>query len=194
MLRNSGFPVIHATEAVQHGTTFGERLASAIAYAFAEGYEQVVAVGNDCPRLHEVDWTAVSRRLDRGQPVVGPTPGRDGAYLIGLHRSHFHASAFAALPWQSTRLYASLLRHLARLSEVLPHTLAPRSDLNSHRDLLRFLRTVAGGTPLELCGLARRLRAILGRPRSLYRIVTIPRTAATHVSRGRSPPVQNARV
>jgi len=194
VLADSGLPVIHATEALQQGITFGERLASSFAHAFAAGYEQVIAVGNDCPRLHEVDWTGVVRRLENGQPVVGPTTGRDGAYLIGLHQSHFHAGAFAALPWQSERLYDSLLRHLTVRSSALPHTLASRSDLNSRRDLLHFLQAVTQDAPSELCLLARRLQAILGVARSCQRIAAPPRATSLRVSRGRSPPVQTSPV
>jgi hypothetical protein len=52
---DSDFPVLEVNGPQQRGDTFGARLANAFADAFAAGYDRVIAVGNDCPTLHEVD-------------------------------------------------------------------------------------------------------------------------------------------
>jgi glycosyltransferase A (GT-A) superfamily protein (DUF2064 family) len=72
---DSGLPTIEVNGAQQRGRNFGARLANAVADAFAAGYEHVIAVGNDCPALHEVDWAAVTEQLEAGRPVLGPTSG-----------------------------------------------------------------------------------------------------------------------
>jgi len=110
----SELPVLEVNGAQQRGDDFGTRLANAFADAFAQGYERVIAVGSDCPRLHEVDWEAVTAHLDEGAPVLGPTPDRDGTYLIGLRRSQFDKTEFAALPWKSPTSPAAALVALLR--------------------------------------------------------------------------------
>lgn len=141
-IARSGHPVIAVHGDRQRGATFGARLANAFADAFAAGYDRVIAVGSDCPRLHEVDWPAVTAHLANGQPVLGPTPG-GGTYLIGLTRAHFHAASFAAsfaaLPWQSARLAAALDAHL-RAVQAPAVCLQYRHDVNTVRDLVALLR------------------------------------------------------
>lgn len=155
-VRQSDLPVIESTEATQRGNTFGERLSNAFADAFAAGYDRIIAVGGDCPTLHEVNWGEVTAHLDTGAPVIGPTPG-GGTYLIGLHRSHFNADAFAHLPWKSPELEVALRRHL-RDAHGPVACLAPRRDINTVRDLIALLQqNTAAARPL-----AHRLRYVLG--------------------------------
>jgi len=73
-VEESAFPVLDVNGAQQRGDDFGTRLANAFTDAFAQGYERVIAVGSDCPRLHEVDWQAAAGRLCAGVPVMGPRP------------------------------------------------------------------------------------------------------------------------
>lgn len=135
-VHESGLPVLEATDERQRGRGFGTRFANAVADAFAQGYEHVIAVGSDCPRLHEVDWSAVAERLEAGTPVLGPTAGGDGAYLIGLSREQFERDAFEALPWTTPALFSALARHLEAQAGTAPARLAVRDDVNGHRDLL----------------------------------------------------------
>jgi len=158
---DSGFPVLEMTDRRQRGTGFGPRFANAVIDAFAQGYDRVIAVGSDCPRLHEVDWDRVDAQLDRGTPVLGPTPDRDGTYLIGLRREHFDKASFEALPWTTPALFSALARHLERQAGTAPVLLAPRDDVNGHRDLLALVRR-RSGAPALLC----HIRRILGRHRA----------------------------
>lgn len=157
-VESSDLPVFEVNGAQQRGDDFGTRLANAVADAFAQGYERVIAVGSDCPRLHEVDWQAAVDRLEQGTPVLGPTQDGEGAYLIGLSRAHFDPQAFAALPWQTPALFAALSRHLTEHTGVVPSLLAARGDVNGHRDLVVLLRAPAS-LPVALIA---RLRTALG--------------------------------
>lgn len=180
----SDLPVLEVNGAQQRGDDFGTRLANAFADAFAQGYERVVAVGSDCPRLHEVDWQAVTARLDEGAPVLGPTPERDGTYLIGLRRSQFEKGAFAALPWKSPALFAALADHLAERTGTAPALLASRDDVNGHGELLALLRS----RTVPPARLLAALRSVLG-PAG-HRSHAEPRTTKAHFSgcRSRAPP------
>jgi glycosyltransferase A (GT-A) superfamily protein (DUF2064 family) len=159
-VHESGLPVLEVTDARQRGTGFGARFANAVADAFAQGYEQVIAVGSDCPRLHEVDWAAVTERLDDGRAVLGPTPDAEGTYLIGLRRDQFDREAFEALPWTTSALFPALSRYVERRTGRAPALLAPRDDVNGHRDLLSLVRD-RSSIPASL---AARLRRVLGGP------------------------------
>jgi glycosyltransferase A (GT-A) superfamily protein (DUF2064 family) len=180
----SGLPVLEVNGAQQRGDDFGTRLANAVADAFAQGYERVIAVGSDCPRLHEVDWTAVADQLNEGTPVLGPTTDRDGAYLIGLRRSQFDKSAFAALPWQSPALFSALTQHLAAQADTAPAFLAPRDDVNGHGDLVALLRSSA---PLPT-RLAARLRSVLGQECPSARSASPTSNTSLEGRRSRAPP------
>ena len=181
----SGFPWIAATDDRQRGTGFGERLTNALTEAFAEGYERVIIVGSDCPRLHEVDWQHVDDRLAAGHPVLGPTPSRDGTYLIGLTREQFDADAFAALPWQTPHLFGALAAHLADRAEASPVLLQPRADVNGLADLLRLLRTGRAHLPHDL---TTRLRRVLGAHVAAEFTSGRHRRSSTRRIRSRGPP------
>ena len=179
---DSGLPVIEVNSAQQRGRNFGVRLANAVADAFAAGYEHVIAVGNDCPTLHEVDWAAVTEQLEAGRPVLGPTSGHDGAYLIGLSRDQFEHAAFAALPWTTDRLFPALHRHLVAASGAAPVRLAVRDDVNEPAELRALLRRNRAGV------LAARLRRVLG---STHRTSHVPARSTTRPvleRRSRAPP------
>jgi len=183
-VEKSPFPVLEVNGTQQRGDDFGTRLANAVADAFAQGYERVIVVGSDCPRLHEVDWQAVARRLDAGTPVLGPTPDRDGTYLIGLRRSQFDRQAFAALPWTSSALFSALARHLSAQAGTAPALLAPRDDVNGHEDLIALTRSGPAPTALVVA-----LRSIL--EPAEYRNEEPARKPTLHFSgrRSRAPPL-----
>ncbi len=180
----SGLPVREVNGAEQRGETFGARLANAAADVFADGYDRVIVVGGDCPSLHEVEWEAVADQLDEKTPVLGPTPNRDGAYLIGITRAHFEPEAFAALPWKTPALFPALARHLEAASGTSPAMLAPRADVNGHDDLVALLRRHSAAPRTLIV----RLQQVLGEASRFARVEQ--RDATRHVleRRSRGPP------
>jgi glycosyltransferase A (GT-A) superfamily protein (DUF2064 family) len=182
---DSGLPVLEVNGTQQRGDDFGTRLANAVADAFAQGYERVIAVGSDCPTLHEVDWQAVDDMLADGPPVLGPTSNGEGTYLIGLRRSQFDKSAFAALPWQSPALLPALTRHLSARADTAPALLAPRADVNGPAELAALLKA-PGAAPH---GLVARLRSVLGPHTPPRRRDQTPTDASRPGRRSRAPPL-----
>ncbi len=181
---DNGLPVFEVNGAHQRGSTFGARLANAFADAFAEGYDRIIAVGSDCPTLHEVDWSAVVAQLEEGAPVLGPTSDEEGTYLIGLTRAQFEQKAFAALPWKSPVLFSALHRHLTNEAGTAPVVLMPRDDVNGHEALLALLnRSPSLSEPLLA-----RLRQVLGDADRPARSERASSTRSVFKRRSRAPP------
>lgn len=137
VIQTSGLPVFHFHEGNQRGATFGERLANAYTTLFEQGFDAVIAVGNDSPGLCTVNWTAISNALSRGQCVLGPSRN-GGAYLIGLTRAAFSQFDFQGLPWQQRELFQALAAYCARTAGL--QLLPPRQDINRLRDLIALLQ------------------------------------------------------
>ena len=133
----SGLPVYEIDERAQEGDTFGSRLSRAVAETFACGHECLLIVGSDCPFLTKGQLRAAARFLNTGRALLG-RDHRGGAYLIGLHRRQFSATAFAALPWCTDRLADALTLALGSSRE-----LPARADINSFSDTLQYA-TAAG--------------------------------------------------
>ncbi|MBI1228076.1 MAG: DUF2064 domain-containing protein [Bacteroidetes bacterium] len=103
----TGLPVIVSMGSDQVGDTFGERFAHAIEGVFAEGYENVIAIGNDCPTLSAPLLLGAARRLENGGLVLGPAMD-GGVYLLGISENCFDRAAFTALPWETSYLQSGL--------------------------------------------------------------------------------------
>lgn len=133
------YDVYRYCELDQEGATFGERISAAYQDLFDKGYQAVIAVGNDCPQVAQVDWQVIETHLQGGRPVIGATT-RQGAYLIGLARDSFSADTFAALPWQTPRLHQHLLDYCGQQTFALPCFTEVHS-LHCLADLIVSLRT-----------------------------------------------------
>ncbi|MEL7118012.1 MAG: DUF2064 domain-containing protein [Bacteroidota bacterium] len=131
--QKTGLPVFHFHEGNQKGANFGERLANAYQEIFNQGYDAVVAIGNDIPELHKTNWNWVFDQLSQGNNILGPTT-KGGAYLIGLTKKAFNKSTFQALPWQTYDLFEALKQYCFFKSCTL--FLKVLRDVNTLKDLL----------------------------------------------------------
>ena len=131
-IRKTGLPYFIARE--QHGGSFGEKFANAIQNVFDLGFEQVIALGNDSPGLTAQLILNAQRQFQNHDLVVGPS--RDGGtYLLGLTKSGFDYKGFVQLPWQTNRLFMSLVLNSDRVAQ-LTITLG---DIDKTEDLVQFL-------------------------------------------------------
>ena len=143
-LRSSGLPVVVINENRQRGSDFAERFKNAITDFFSIGYENVIAVGNDCPGLSDISWTSLIKRLQNNETVLGPTV-RNGAYLLAFNKNSFDADTFLNLPWRSDRLFDSLLSYFEERSGSV-HVLRRKTDINSPGDVELFLNNHFDGS------------------------------------------------
>ncbi|KRP08912.1 MAG: hypothetical protein ABR95_12620 [Sphingobacteriales bacterium BACL12 MAG-120813-bin55] len=131
----SGLPVILHTTAHQEGPTFGLRLQRALQLAFDQGYENVIAIGSDCPQLKSHHLRKAAAMLEYHDVVGGPDY-RGGVYLLGLSRAAFTQTDIAALPWQSAGLFAAIENSTPDRRATLPRL----HDINSLADTFKLLR------------------------------------------------------
>ena len=133
-LEASGLPVFEFTEHNQRGHSFGERLAHAFETLYAQGYTQVISVGQDCPDLEAADIQAAVVALARGHEVVIGPDGRGGVYLLALTQAAYQREGFLQLAWQTKGLLDSLVAYTSSLSIA---ELKVKVDLNNAGDVKR---------------------------------------------------------
>ena len=131
-------PVIHINGSHQRGKNFHERLCNAFEFVFNAGYDAVIAIGNDTPRLSKHHLSEAMRWMRDGGMVIGPSKD-GGIYLLGVDAFHFNCLRKASIPWLTKNVY----RSLAQLFSTVK-TLSPLSDLDDITDVHAFYITYRG--------------------------------------------------
>jgi len=127
-LEAAPFPVFCVDETMQHGDSFGERLANAFELIFKKGFRKIIAVGNDCPDWN-IDWHKASAQLIQQKSILGPD-NRGGVYLIGLSKEEDFKSIFSRIVWGNSLVFQQLSALLENA-----HILRRHADINDLRDL-----------------------------------------------------------
>ena len=133
----AGLESVHVDERRQRGETFGERIACAVAFAFARGHRRLLVVGGDCPSLRREHLAAAARDLRAGARVLVPD-ARGGAAVLSVCADSFDADRFAGLPWQTRRLAGALRAGgygTGGFAQAPLAEYAPLADLNERSDL-----------------------------------------------------------
>lgn len=108
-ISRSGLPCFLFDEGNQTGKTFGEKIVNAFSVVFDEGYDNVIAVGNDTPGLRTRHLTQASELLSEGKADVVLGPAADGGtWLMGFSRSAFTPDKIESLPWNSSSLFSTI--------------------------------------------------------------------------------------
>jgi len=121
----------------QRGSSFGDRLAHALQAAFAQGYDEVVCVGNDCLELSTNDLRAAFAQLEQNNLTLGAAED-GGVYLIGMRRESLPAvlRAVQECHWQ-TALVLSDLSASAHRHALATGVLDKRGDVDTAEELVR---------------------------------------------------------
>ncbi|MEM6802868.1 MAG: DUF2064 domain-containing protein, partial [Bacteroidota bacterium] len=112
---------------------FGERMCEGVKMLFAQGFDQLIVIGNDCPGLETADLLRAKEKLDKDQHIIGYDQA-GGAYLFGLCKKDFDEKAFQNLPWRSQKLGKALAELLATSREIVE--LESKEDIDTVKDLL----------------------------------------------------------
>jgi glycosyltransferase A (GT-A) superfamily protein (DUF2064 family) len=118
----------------QSGRGFAERFENAIETLARLGYDEVVAVGRDCPGLHAFDIEHAFAELASKKLVLGPDH-RGGCYLIAFRAAD--RELLREVRWKRNTDCAQLLRRAGAQNVFL---LPVKQDLDSWSDVRIFAR------------------------------------------------------
>lgn len=114
---------------LQRGASFGARLENAVEQLTTLGYDEIVAVGRDCPSLNWTDIATAFDQLNDHGLVLGPDH-RGGCYLIAFRAET--RSLLRGIRWRRNTDCAQLC---ARAGAENVSLLAVKHDLDSASDL-----------------------------------------------------------
>ncbi|MBC8046872.1 MAG: DUF2064 domain-containing protein [Fimbriimonadaceae bacterium] len=148
IISQSGLPFFIIDSAHQKGNTFSERFANAIEEVYKSGFENVIAIGNDCPGLTSADLLNTKKQLENNCSVTGPTKD-GGLYLIGLEKKYFNFSSFTQLPWESDTIHDAFTIYLSEQSANFV-SCTVKYDINDHADIHKLLKSFSASLKLRL--------------------------------------------
>lgn len=145
--RASGLPCFIISSELQHGKNFGERLAHAFEDVYRFGYDNVIAIGNDCPTLTPADLIQAAVDLETHGAVMGPADD-GGVYLIGMQKAEYNPAIFASLPWSSSGVHQALISYFIEFNISYTDT-GIKSDIDDEASLSHILRSALLPTTLR---------------------------------------------
>lgn len=137
-------PVFFFSEKQQRGTTFGERFANAFEDVFNLGFQNVIAIGNDCLTVSMDDILKASEALKTAPSVLGGTID-GGAYLIGFQKIVFQKNAFQDIQWQTNSVFNELIEFVQN-QNVDINFLSEKADIDHVSDWKKALKTISFAT------------------------------------------------
>ena len=75
--KQSGLDVIFYDESKQYGINFGSRFSNALENIFNSGYQNIIAIGNDCPQLKVDHILQAQKALLNNETIIGGTHDSD---------------------------------------------------------------------------------------------------------------------
>lgn len=133
----SGLTARIITSETQQGQTFGEKLGNAFQNVFDEGFENVIAVGNDCIQLTSDILNVTADLLQENPLVAGPTTD-GGTYLLAINRKAFHKNVFSNLAWETDFLLHDFIKYASNNGYELTQ-LNTYGDIDNEYALRQFL-------------------------------------------------------
>jgi hypothetical protein len=156
----------------QRGAAFGDKLAHALKAAFAQGFDEIVCMGNDCLELSAADLHSAFAQLTQCELALGAAED-GGVYLIGMRRESLTRvlRAVAECRWQ-TAIVLEDLSASARDYAIATAVLAQHRDIDTADDLTRACRS------LPALRFLRRFDVLLLLPHSRFSpaLLSLPRT------------------
>lgn len=145
--KQSNLPVFTCFSSNQKGESFGERLANAIESIYEKGFENVIALGNDCPRLTCETLLFAKEKLQQNKLVLGPTP-KGGVYLIGIQKSIYKRQQFIDLAWEKSDLQNTFKNYCQPIFVSIAW-LETHQDINQASDFKCLLNTLPNNFSLK---------------------------------------------
>jgi len=122
------------TKHLQTGNDLGERLEHAVEETFGDGFEIVIVIGSDCPKLNVEHLKKACIELADVDVVLGPA--KDGGYyLIGMKSPH--KELFRDKTWSSPSLFDQTMDTMIK-NGLSWYELPILGDIDTVEDLERY--------------------------------------------------------
>ena len=122
----------------QRGADLGERMKSAFADCFYEGFKSIVLIGSDFPDLPlKIIEDAFALLDSPSDAVIGPTVD-GGYYLIGFRYDTFLPAIFDGLIWSTASVFLETLKIIhayGRQTEIIQEW----QDVDTRDDLINLM-------------------------------------------------------
>ena len=116
----------------------GERLQRAFEENFARGFQRVVVIGSDCPKVTRTDIESAWAFLASCDVVIGPA--KDGGYwLIGLRSAQ--PGLFDKIPWSTDRVLQATFDRI-QAANLSYKSLRQLNDIDTEADWRRYREQV----------------------------------------------------
>lgn len=138
-IRKTNIPYFISDESTQVGNTFGEKITDAINKVFAQGYQKVIIIGNDCVELQSNHLLLANANLVTHDLVLG-ADFNGGAYLIGITKHSFSSTEFTGISWQTTSVLKELKMLFSSKSTFLISSL---NDCNTSFDFEKAIHKLS---------------------------------------------------
>ncbi len=114
--------------------SLGDRLASAVAAAFDDGFERVMLLGSDCVGMDEEFIQQAFAGLDGHDVVIGPSED-GGYYLLAIDQPR--PWLFEDMPWSSADVLTTTLDRIEN-RDLKAFLLEEKIDIDTLDDLVKF--------------------------------------------------------
>ncbi len=134
IVRKTNLPLIIIDSRQQVGANFGERFYHAFKSVFDKGFQNVIAIGNDCISLNTTDILKAANIIStNGGLILGPSID-GGIYLMGLNENEFNKDLFLAILWETNKVFGQLQnKYVDSIDKI--HFLSKKADIDSPQDL-----------------------------------------------------------
>jgi rSAM/selenodomain-associated transferase 1 len=116
----------------QRGEDLGERMRSAFADSFSEGFSEALIIGSDCPDLPKEIIDKAFAALSSHDAVLGPSLD-GGYYLIGFKKDSFLPEVFSGIQWSTNKVFEQTIAILNNRRKI--YILPERRDVDTIEDL-----------------------------------------------------------
>jgi uncharacterized protein len=179
ILRDLDVPFFWIADDNQRGNSFGERIENAFIDVFNKGFENVIAIGNDCLDLTQNHILQAIENFKRGPSVFGATTD-GGVYLLGFQKEFFKQIDLKNISWQTNNVFAEL----TQLVDNQCFTLETLSDIDNANDLIEFLKNTSQSIKNTLISLLKKQE-----PKPLISVKNYIRQYLLSIKSLRAPPV-----
>jgi len=179
---STGLPVLWINGNTNQKESFGDKIENAFKQVFDAGYQNVIAIGNDCPNLTKETLLVTADQFETKEFVIGPAQD-GGVYLMGIRKDAFAQFSFQQFPWSTSHLYNAILDVIQYSAH---HILAVERDIDHAKDLFDFLKT--SGQSIFIQEIKQLLRAGIGQ---IFHLIKLNFSRPRYISHSqRGPPIR----